>query len=221
MGRAASSAPWITIVGVVSDVQDSGPSIEPRGTIYFPIAQNTPDALWLAVRTAGPAAQVVPRMREALAAIDKEVPLASVGTLEERLDGSVAQPKFSMLMLGIFAAIALVLAAVGIYGVISYSVAQRTHEIGLRIALGARRLDVLMMVVRQVLVITAIGIVIGGAGALATGSLLTGLLFGVRAGDPVTFASVSIGLALVALVAAAVPALRAARLDPVAALRGE
>jgi putative ABC transport system permease protein len=124
-----------------------------------------------------------------------------------------------MLLLSLFAAIALVLAAIGIYGVISYSVALRTHEIGVRIALGARPRDVLGMVVRQVFAITGLGIAIGGAGALAAGSLLTRLLFGVQSSDPTTFVAVSTVLAVVALAAAAVPARRAARLDPVAALR--
>jgi putative ABC transport system permease protein len=221
MGSAAGHAPWLTIVGVVNDVKDGGLDEESRGTMYLPAAQDPVATYWLAVRSAAPAARVVPALREALRAIDKDVPLAYVQTLEERIGGSVAQPRFSMLMLGIFASIALLLAAIGIYGVIAYSVAQRTHEIGLRIALGARRLDVVGLVVRQVLAITGIGIVIGAAGALAAGSLLTKLLFGVQPSDPLTFVGVSLVLAVVALVAAAVPAWRAARLDPVAALRAE
>src|SRR6185503_18413448 len=112
---------------------------------------------------------------------------------------SIAQPRFSMLMLGIFAAVALLLAAIGIYGVISYSVAQRTHEIGVRMALGARQVDVVRMVAKQVLVMAGIGIAIGGALALAAGGVLTKLLFGVRPSDPLTFGAVALGLAAVAL----------------------
>jgi putative ABC transport system permease protein len=221
MGPASGPNPWLTIVGVVNDVKDGGLDVESRGTIYIPAAQENAGSFWLAVRTATPSARVLPTIRQVLGAMDKEVPLAFAQTLEERIGLSVATPRFSMLMLGIFASIALVLAAIGIYGVISYSVAQRTHEIGLRIALGARHLDVIGLVVRQVLAITGIGIVVGAAGALAAGTVLTKLLFGVKASDPLTFVGVSLALAAVALVAAAVPAWRAARLDPVTAMRAE
>jgi putative ABC transport system permease protein len=219
MGPAAGGSPWLTIVGVVNDVKQEGPSVESRGAMYLPLAQNPSGTLWLAVRSSAQAAGVVPALRAALTAIDPDVPLSQVQTLEERVAGTVAQPRFSMLLLSLFAAIALVLAAIGIYGVISYSVALRTHEIGVRIALGARPRDVLGMVVRQVFAITGLGIALGGAGALAAGSLLTRLLFGVQSSDPTTFVAVSMVLAAVALLAAAVPARRAARLDPVAALR--
>jgi putative ABC transport system permease protein len=154
-------------------------------------------------------------------AINKDLPLSYLGSLEDRVSGAVAEPRFSMLMLGIFAGIALLLAAIGIYGVISYSVAQRTHELGVRIALGANRMAVVGMVVRQVLTMTGLGIAIGGVAALLAGSVLAKLLFGVRSSDPVTFVAVALVLTAVALVAAAVPAWRAARLDPVTALRAE
>ena len=219
MGPATGQGPWATIVGVVNDVKQEGLSVESRGAIYFPFAQQPSSAMWLAVRASGEAASVVPSLRGALAAIDADVPLSSVQTLEEQVAGTVSQPRFSMLLLTLFAALALVLAAIGIYGVISYSVALRTQEIGVRIALGARPRDVVGMVMRQVFAITGLGIAIGSAGAFAAGSLLTSLLFGVHPSDPVTFAAVSIVLAGVAVVAAAVPARRAARLDPVSALR--
>jgi putative ABC transport system permease protein len=220
-GTTTSTNPWITIVGVVNDTKDDGPGLQSRGTIYLPFAQAPTNSLWLAARTNGPASAVVPALRDALAGVDPDVPLANVRTIEELVADSIAQPRFSMLMLGIFATIALLLAAIGIYGVISYSVAQRTHEIGVRMALGARQVDVVRMVARQVLVMAAVGIVIGGALALAAGGVLTKLLFGVRPSDPLTFGAVALGLAAVALVAAAVPAWRAARLDPVAALRAD
>jgi putative ABC transport system permease protein len=219
MGPATGQGPWATIVGVVNDVKQEGLSVESRGAIYLPFAQQPSSTMWLAVRASGEAAAVVPSLRAALAAIDADVPLSSVQTLEEQVAGTVSQPRFSMLLLTLFAALALVLAAIGIYGVISYSVALRTQEIGVRIALGARPRDVVGMVMRQVFAITGLGIVIGGVGAFAAGSLLTSLLFGVHPSDPVTFAAVAIVLAGVAVVAAAVPARRAARLDPVSALR--
>jgi putative ABC transport system permease protein len=206
---------------VVDDVRDTGMSVESRGTLYMPLAQATEYSMWLAVRTAPGAPGVANALREAVAAIDKDLPLSYLGSLEDRISGAVAEPRFSMLMLGIFAGIALLLAALGIYGVISYSVAQRTHEIGVRIALGAGRLDVVGMVVRQVLTTTGLGIVIGGGAALLSGSLLSKLLFGIRSSDPVTFVAVALVLTAVALVAAALPAWRAARLDPVTALRAE
>jgi len=221
LGRATGTNPWLTIVGVVNDTKDIGLDVEPRGTMYLPLAQRPTASLWLAVRTTGPASAVVPALREALAGVDPDVPLANVQTIEEIVASSIAQPRFSMLMLGIFATIALLLAAIGIYGVISYSVAQRTHEIGVRMALGARQVDVVRMVAKQVLVMAGVGIAIGGALALAAGGVLTKLLFGVRPSDPLTFGAVALGLAAVALVAAAVPAWRAARLDPVAALRAD
>jgi putative ABC transport system permease protein len=189
--------------------------------MYMALAQNATDGLWLAVRTKGKPAAVVPALRDALAKVDPDVPLANVQTLEEQVAGSVAQPKFSMLMVGIFAGIALLLAAIGIYGVISYSVAQRTHEIGIRMALGARQADVVRMIARQVLVMTGVGISIGSVLALGASGLLTNLLYGIRPSDPVTFGSVAIGLAAVALMAAAIPAWRAARLDPVSTLRAD
>ena len=221
MGRADGQGPWITIVGVVNDVRQEGPSVESRGAMYLPLAQNPAGTMWLAVRTSGDAAGLVPALRAAIGAIDPDLPLSSAQTLEARVAGTVAQPRFSMLLLTLFAAIALVLAAIGTYGVISYSVALRTQEIGVRIALGARPRDVLGMVMRQVLGVTSLGIAIGGAGALAAGGLLTRLLFGVRSSDPATFAAVAVVLVAVALAAAALPAWRAARVDPASTLRTE
>ena len=220
-GPLTSSQPWLTVVGVVHDTRDEGPGFQSRGTMYMPMAQIKTNSLILAARTKGAPAAVVPALRDALARIDPDVPLADVQTLEQQMAGSIAQPRFSMLMVGVFAGIALVLAAIGIYGVISYNVAQRTHEIGIRMALGARQADVVTMVARQVLVMTGVGIAIGSALALGASGLLTKLLYGIQPSDPVTFGSVAVGLAAVALAAAAIPAWRAARLDPVSTLRAD
>jgi putative ABC transport system permease protein len=220
-GTATATTPWVTIVGVVNDTKDDGPGRQSRGAVYLPFAQNPTNSLWLAVRTTGRAAAVAPALRDALAQIDPDVPLANLQTLDQQVAGWVAQPKFSMLMVSIFAAIALALAAIGIYGVISYNVAQRTHEIGIRMALGAHQADVIGMVARQVLVLTGVGIAIGMVMALGAKGALGQLLYGIQPTDPLTFGSMAIGLALVALAAAAIPAWRAARLDPVSTLRAD
>jgi putative ABC transport system permease protein len=220
-GPAGDTRPWLTVVGVVNDTRDSGPGRPPRGTIFLPFAQNPTTSLWVAVRSTGPSASTIPALRAVLAQIDPALPLSNLRTLEERVATSIAQPRFSMVMLGIFAAIALLLAAIGIYGVISYNVAQRTQEIGIRMALGARQADIVVMVARQVLIMTGVGIAIGCTLALGASGLLTTLLYGVQPSDPLTFGTVALGLTVVALAAASVPAWRAARLDPVSTLRAD
>ena len=153
--------------------------------------------------------------------LDPNVPVADVRTMTEVRDTSVAQRRLTTMLLGVFAGIALLLAAVGIYGVISYTVSQRTQEIGIRMALGARQSDVLSMVLRQALTLAAAGILIGGVGAALLTGLMRNLLYGVRPTDPVTFAVVATLLAVIAAAAAAVPGLRATRVDPAVALRAE
>ena len=220
LGGPESNQPWLTIVGVVGEVKNDGLSaLESRGTVYLPFAQWVGAEAWLIVRSDAPVTSVAGMLRQELAAMDRSLPLSNVTTLVEQIDKSVAQPRFSMLMLTIFAALALVLAAVGLYGVISYSVTQRAREIGVRIALGARRGNVIGSVVGRAMALTGLGIVLGTLGSLAAGKVLSGLLYGVTATDPLVFGGVVLLLGVVALVAAGIPALRASRIDPVTSMR--
>jgi putative ABC transport system permease protein len=209
------------IVAVVGDVRHSGLDAEVRSTIYWPYPRNAYGAMALTIRTAGDAAGVVAGVRRILNQQDADLALADVKTMDEVVSQSVAQRRLMMVMLGIFAAAALLLSAVGIYGVIAYGVTQRTQEIGIRLALGAQRGDVLRMIVGQAAWLSAAGIAIGAAGAFALTRLMTDLLFHVKPFDPATFAAVAAILALVALLAGYVPGRRATRVDPVVALRAE
>jgi putative ABC transport system permease protein len=209
------------VIGVVGDVKHSGLDAEPRAMTYWPYARNAYQTMTVTVRTAGDTGRVVGSIVELVRQLDPELVVANVKTMDEVVSSSVAQRRLTMLLLTIFAATALLLAAVGIYGVIAYSVTQRTQEIGIRMALGAQHTDVLRMVVRQALLLAVAGIVIGGAGALLLTRLMEGLLFQVKPGDPLTFAVVSGVLAGVALLASYIPGRRATRVDPVIALRAE
>jgi putative ABC transport system permease protein len=151
--------------------------------------------------------------------VNKDQPVADIDTMDHIVSEAIARQRFSMLLLGIFAALALVLAAVGIYGVMSYSVAQRTHEIGIRMALGARRTDVLQMTVKQGLRLVSVGMLLGLVAAFLLTRVLASLLFGISATDPVTFVGISLVLLTVAIFASYVPALRATKIDPIVALR--
>ena len=176
----------------------------------------------LVMRTeARDASQLTQAARAEVKAFDPNQIIWRVQTLEQLLGTSVAPRRFNMMLLGIFAGVALVLAAVGLYGVMSYSVSWRTHEIGIRMALGAERTDVLRMVVRQGMTMTLIGVAIGSAGAFASSRVIAGLLYGVSARDPLTFADVSVVLLGVAMLACLIPARRATRVDPIIALRTE
>ncbi len=218
MKQAGAESPWLTIVGIVSDVRNDGLRAASRGTMYLPAEQSDLMSAWLMVRSGTPLEQLLPLLRRETAAIDRNLPLADVTTLADALGQSVAKERFAMLMLGLFAAVALLLAAIGIYGVIAYNVAQRAQEIGVRIALGARRADVLALVVGQAMRLTLLGIVIGAAAALGAGRVIASLLFEVEPGDPAVLAGAALLVAAVALLAAGLPALRAARTDPRAAL---
>jgi len=209
------------IVGIVGDVRQLDLETEARATIYWPPGRFTYPFATVAIRTAGDPRSVVAAAVSALHQLDPNVAAADVRTMEDVLDAAVAQRRLTMLLLAAFAGLALVLAAVGIYGVIAYSVTQRTQEIGIRMALGAQRAAVMRMVVGQAMTLAAIGLAAGAVGAWLLTRLMQKLLYGVTPSDPVTFLAVSGGLALVAAFAASIPGLRATRVDPVVALRAE
>ncbi|HMD30588.1 MAG TPA: FtsX-like permease family protein, partial [Candidatus Acidoferrales bacterium] len=209
------------IVGVVGDVRHRRLWRAPDPESYAPYDQVAIGGMTVVVRAAGDPRLLMPAIRKEVAAQDAELPLYGVRTLEEYVSGSVAQRRFTALLLGIFAGLALVLAAVGLYGVMSYGVAQRTHEIGVRVALGAESVDVLRLVVGQGLRLTLLGVALGWLGALGASRLLGGMLFGVSGNDPLTFGAVAAMFVAVALAACYIPARRAARVDPLVALRYE
>jgi putative ABC transport system permease protein len=177
--------------------------------------------MYVVVRTNGAPLAATPGVRLELAQVDRDQPISDVRTMEERIARSLTPRRFNTVLLGLFAALALVLAAVGIYGVVAYSVTERTHEIGVRVALGAQRRDVVAMVLREGMTTTATGTVIGIVAALAVRRVIAGFLFGVGAADPMTFTAIPLLLVLVALAACYVPARRASRVDPLHALRSE
>jgi putative ABC transport system permease protein len=209
------------IVGIVGDIRHFGLAEEPRPEYYFPFRQDTLSSQTLVVRGSSDASALVPAVREAIRALDPDLAVASVRTLDSLVSRSVAQPRFRALLLGAFAALALLLSAVGIYGVLATTVTQRTREIGVRMALGAERKDVLAMVVGQGMRLVGIGMGVGLLGSLALTRALSGLLYQVSATDPFTFAGAAILLGCVALLACGLPAYQAAKVEPMAALRVE
>jgi predicted permease len=220
-----SDAGWYTVVGVAGDVKQFGPADSESFAIYLPYEQSPVPFLMrdltLVMRTATDPLKAVPAARRALEGVDPELPLFDVASMEQLVYQSVARPRFNAALLAIFAGLALILATVGIYGVMSYMVTERTHEIGVRMALGAQAGDVLRGVVAQGAARAAAGIALGLVGALFLTRFLTTLLFGVRPTDAPTFVAVAALLGSVALVASYLPARRATRIDPMAALRCE
>ncbi len=210
---------WATIVGVVADVRDLGLEARPEPEIYLPYEQSPLSYINLTLRVEGDPGRLAAAARAELRGLDKGLPLPDPQPMGSVLAASIAQRRFSMLLLGLFALIALILAAVGIYGVISYAVARRTHEIGIRMALGARRADVLRLVLGRSLGLTACGVGVGLAGGLLLTELMAGLLYGVPPADLPTFAGVALLLASVAALASYLPARRAMGVDPAVALR--
>jgi putative ABC transport system permease protein len=221
---SGGNTPWQTIVGVVRDVRERGLELDMKPAVYLPFVQvpfgwNIPSQL--AVRTAMDPLAIAKAAREAIWAVDRDQPISDAGTMEDIVDLAVADHKQQTTLLGSFAALAVVLASLGIYGVLSYAVTQRTRELGLRMALGASPGHVTGMVVRQGMALTALGIVIGLGVAFAVTRSMTKLLIGVQPADPATYGGVAVLLAMVALVACYVPATRASRVDPMIALRNE
>ncbi len=220
-GGIDSKDPWLTIVGVVGRVKHQSLDDNPRIALYLPHGQAPTRTLSVVVKSSVEPVSLGAAIRRGVADVDAGLPLYSVRAMERYVELSLARQRFTALLLTIFAAIALVVAAVGTYGVMAYLVGQGTREIGIRMALGAGRGRILGMVVRHGAWLAAAGVGIGLAGALALSRFLAALLFGVGARDPATFALVSAALLLVALAACYVPARRAARVDPMVSLRCE
>jgi putative ABC transport system permease protein len=221
-GPPENNEPWHTIIGVAGAVRHERLDKETRQSIYVPYLQIPVRSMAVAVRTSsGNPEDLAGAVREEVRALDKDQPVTNVMTMDAILARSVWQQRFYTILFGIFAALALALAAVGIYGVMSYAVTQRTQEIGIRMALGARATDVLRLVIKNGMLLISIGVVIGLIGALALTRLLATMLFGVTPTDKLTFVAVSAVLIAVALVACYVPARRATKVDPLVALRYE
>jgi len=222
LGQRLDPSDWnAEIVGVVADVRHKRPDQPLEPALYFPLSQEMFNPMCLVVRTTGDPLQLAPAVRRAIRAEDKDQPLEEIATMEQIAAATISDSRFYSITLGVFALIALLLGATGIYGVISYSVAERTHEIGVRMALGAGRLDVLRLVLAQGMKLTLLGVGIGMLAALGLTRLMKSLLFGVSATDPLTFVAIAMLLTLVAALACWIPARRATKVDPLVALREE
>jgi putative ABC transport system permease protein len=220
--RFAPEMPPFTIVGVVGDVKMGG-ALEPTGRVetYVPYWQFTEPGMNVVLKTAGDPAALAGPLRRAVASIDREVPVSNVQPLSDMVRDSIDQPRFVMSLASAFALVAVALAAIGIYGVMAYSVSQRTAEFGVRVALGAERSEVFRLVLGDALKLTAAGVVVGVAGSLLISRWLGALKYGVQGADPLTLAATSVALVLVAVIASLIPARRATRVDPIEALRAE
>ena len=221
LGLPRSDNPWITIIGISKNLPHRAIDSGPEPDWYLSRASSPQRNQILFVRTAGEPTQLAAPIRTVVTAIDPNQPVGHISTLEEVIAETVAPRRFNLILFGLFAGLAIVLAALGVYGVISHSVAERTHELGIRMALGAQRSSVLVLVVRKGMMITLIGLVVGLAISLAVAQLMSTLLFDVKPYDITTFATVAVFVSLVALVACYVPALRAAKIDPLVAIRHE
>jgi putative ABC transport system permease protein len=219
---SGSKESWRTVVGVVKDIRERGLLLDMKPAVYVPVNQvDRPGADYLTARTAQDPSSVINALRGAVWSVDGEQPVAFIRTMDQLMEENVADRERPMTLLGIFAGLALVLACIGVYGVLAYSVAQRTREIGVRMALGARPLDVTRMILGRGLKLSAVGLVTGAVLAGALGILLRTLLFGVTPAAPLVYAGTAATLIIVALAACVIPAHRAARVDPVVALRDE
>jgi putative ABC transport system permease protein len=218
-----TSKEWVEVVGVVADVRNHGLDAPTSPEVFVPVRQagtGWNNQLFLVIRTAGDPLATLPAVRAAIASVDPDQPAYLIASLDDAFAASMAQRRIAMLLLTIFAGVALMLAAIGVYGIMSYMVSERTHEIGIRVALGAPRGQIVGMVIRQTAALVTLGIALGLAGALALGRAVSGLVFGVRASDPPTLAIVALVLGVAALLASYLPARRAATVSPLQAMRG-
>jgi predicted permease len=214
--------PWRTVVGVVQDIRERGLLLDMKPALYVPVGQIRPDTYsCLVVRTGMEPKSAIKEVEGAVWAIDAQQPVTQIRTMDELIESDVADRTRPMILLGVFAGLALVLACVGVYGVLAYAVAQRTREIGVRMALGAKPLDVTRMIVSGGLKLSAAGLLAGGLLAASLSMLLRTLLYGVTPIAPGIYAGTAMALVLVAMVACVIPAQRAAHVDPAVALRNE
>jgi putative ABC transport system permease protein len=217
----SSWSPKAEIIGVVSDIKTNGMNMPPYPEVYRPDSQLPSDDAQLIIRSKAAPEALAPAVREEMERIDRDIPLRPGRTMEGVIAETLWRPRLSAWLLGLFAALAAALAAAGLYGVMSYSVNQRTQEIGLRMALGAEGADVIRMVIGEGFKLTVVGLALGLVTAFALSRLIASQLFGVTATDPLTYAGVATLLAMVAMAACYIPARRAARVDPMMALRTE
>jgi putative ABC transport system permease protein len=220
-GSGNSQSPWLTVVGVVRDLRRADLRRDIRPELYVCTLQRMPRSQMLLVRTAGDPSAIVSAVRREVQALNPQLPLFAVGTLQGELAETLSPARFGAVLLATFAVVAVLLASVGIYGVTAHAIGQRTHEVGIRMALGARRADVLGMMLGQHLRPALAGLVIGAAGALILSRSLSTLVYGVGVTDPVTDLAMAGLLLTVTLAACMVPSLRATRVDPLIALKGE
>jgi putative ABC transport system permease protein len=221
IGRASRDNPWLTIVGVVPSVKNRSLEEDARFYLYQPFAQSFDRETSLVMRSANHPEELIAAVRREVAALDPELPLYEVTTVEQTVARSVSTKRLTNMLFAGFAATALLLALIGVYGVTSLNVGSRVNEFGIRMALGAQATDVLRLVISQSMKLALTGILIGLVGAMALTRLLKSLLFGVSATDPVTFAVIAVLLAVVTMLAAYLPARRATKVDPLVALRYE
>jgi putative ABC transport system permease protein len=221
-GSSTSKSPWREVIGIVKDVRQNDLIAPLKMQMYFTYRQPKDiQANALVVRTSIEPMSLAVSVRNAIWSVDKDQTVADIDTMDHIVAQAVARQRFSIVLLGVFAALALLLASLGIYGVMSYSVAQRTREIGIRMALGARRADVLQMTVKQGLKLVGAGMILGLGAAFLLTRVMASLLFRISATDPITFFGISVVLLAVAILASYVPALRATRIDPMIALRAQ
>ena len=212
---------WYQIVGMAANVRSLELREEPVSELYFSASQNPFPAMSLVIRSSVEPSALSSAVRQVVSEVDRSVPVSNIETMDRIVSESITQPRFNLFLLGLFSTVAMLLSAAGIYGVTAYTVTQRTHEVGIRLALGAQVSDVLKMILGQGMAVIGIGLVLGLVSAFLLMRLLRSLLFGVGENDPLTFAAITVGLLLVALVACYIPARRATKVDPLIALRYE